>query len=113
MPKIYHLTKRETWEKALDQKVYDFCTLKKDGFIHFSTESQFLDTANRIFSGQKDLILLEVEEESVKKDLKYENLEGGKEQFPHLYCSLKTELVIRVHPLEANQKGIFVSPFDQ
>jgi uncharacterized protein (DUF952 family) len=111
MKKIYHITTMQNWKLAQEKGQYDFCTLKTDGFIHFSTVEQFLKTANRIFAGKKDLVLLEVSEDSVINNLVYENLEGGTEQFPHLYCPLKSTLVLNTYELKIDNEGKFTSPF--
>lgn len=110
MKKIYHITTKENWSKAQAQGSYTFCSLDTEGFIHCSTPEQFLDTANRIFKGKSGLLLLEIDETKVGSEIKYENLEGGSEDFPHIYGPLEIDAVLQVFEFVAGSDGEFVSP---
>ena len=59
-----------------------------EGFIHFSTQKQLVNTANRIFSKKDLLFVLEVEQEGLV--LVFENLGGGVDLYSHLYSGLPT-----------------------
>ena len=112
MKLIYHITKNKTWLKAKAQNIYDFCTLKSDGFIHASTSKQYLEVANRIFKNEtEDLVLLAIDENLVQQKIVYENLEGGAEQYPHIYGPLNLDAVIKVYELKKNKRGIFAPLF--
>ena len=58
-----------------------------DGFIHFSTAEQAVETAARHFAGQDDLLLIAVDAAALGDALKYEVSRGGA-LFPHLYAPL-------------------------
>ena len=112
MNHIYHITKKETWNKAVANKLYDFCTLKTDGFIHCSTSSQYLEVANRLFKGEtNDLILLAINEVLVDSKIVYENLEGGKKLFPHIYGPLNLNAVIEMYNFTKDKRGDFAPLF--
>ena len=59
-----------------------------DRYIHFSTSSQVKETAEKYFSGSKNLYLAAIDTAKLGKDLKWEISRGG-EEFPHLYNTLK------------------------
>ncbi len=107
--KIYHITKRDNWNKAKEKGSYDFCSLSKDGFIHCSAEDQVMRIANGIFRGQSDLVLLEIDKELVKSKIVYENLEGGDENFPHIYGPINVNAVLRILDLRQDKLGEFIS----
>jgi len=65
-----------------------------DGFIHFSTAEQVHETVARHFSGETDLIVLEVDETTLGGDLKWEASRGGA-LFPHLYRPLRIDDITR------------------
>ena len=90
--------------------IYDFCALKKDGFIHCSDKTQFVRIANNIFKDKKNVVLLEINESKVKAKIVYENLYGGNEDFPHIYGPLDIDSVNNVFDFYQNNNGEFVSP---
>ncbi len=105
---IFHITSREMWEQT--GPTYSGDTLRSEGFIHCSTAKQALPVANAIFSGRPDLVLLTISAERVKAEIRYENVEGGAELFPHIYGPLNRDAVVSVEPLEVGADGAFVAP---
>ncbi len=79
-------------------------------FVEPYGAEQVLTVANAIFRGRTDLVLLRIAAERVEPEIRYENLEGGAELFPHVYGSLNRDAVIAVEPLEAGPDGEFVAP---
>lgn len=66
---------------------------RADGFIHFSTASQVVETAARHFAGQSDLVLVAFEADRMGEALKWEPSRGGA-LFPHLYRTLHLSEVV-------------------
>jgi len=89
---------------------YQADSLKSEGFIHASTRSQVLSTANRFYHGQTGLLLLAIDEQRLEAGVRFENLEGGGELFPHIYGALNLDAVVKAVPLEARPDGSFVFP---
>jgi uncharacterized protein (DUF952 family) len=69
-----------------------------DGFIHFSTAAQAVETAAKHFAGQNDLLLLHVDTAKLGDGLKWEPSRGGA-LFPHLYGDLPLAAVTKVDSL--------------
>ncbi|MCI4668411.1 MAG: DUF952 domain-containing protein [Bacteroidia bacterium] len=88
MALIYHLALPKDWEDALLKGTYDHPSLKEEGFIHCSTETQLLPTAQKHFTETRELVVLEISERKVKDKLKYEESRDG-ELFPHIYGKIK------------------------
>jgi uncharacterized protein (DUF952 family) len=65
-----------------------------EGFIHCSTAAQLEASGRRHFSGQTGLVVLEIDPERLRWELRWE--ESGGEQYPHLYGPLDLEAVISV-----------------
>ncbi|PYF08587.1 uncharacterized protein (DUF952 family) [Rhodobacter viridis] len=59
-----------------------------DGYIHFSTAAQVVETAAKHFATESDLVLVAVAVEALGADLKWEVSRGGA-LFPHLYRRLR------------------------
>lgn len=64
-------------------------------------------TANRLFRAHTGLVLLEIDTDRVRREIKYENCEGGKEVFPHIYGTLDPGAVVRVMAFEPAEDGSF------
>lgn len=110
MATIYHITKRDEWDRAKQAGTYEAPSLASEGFIHCSTSDQVIRTADRLFRGQPGLVLLEIDTDQVDAEIKYENCEGGQENFPHIYGLLNPESVMRVMAFEPGKDGRFAMP---
>ena len=75
-----------------------------DGFVHFSTADQVVETAARHFAGADGLVLLAVEAEGLGPALKWEASRGGA-LFPHLYAPLRLSDVAWRRPLPLMEAG--------
>ena len=110
MATIFHITKRGEWERAGREGSYKAPSLASGGFIHCSRSDQVIQTADRLFRGQKGLVLLEIDTLQVRPEIRYENCEGGQELFPHIYGALDLDSVVRVLSFEPGEDGSFVMP---
>lgn len=105
---LFHIAEQVGWEIALDRGVYRPASLDREGFIHCSTGEQVLATAERLFAGRHDLLLLEIDPDEVEADIRYEPADG--QLFPHIYGPLDLAAVIGTHPLEPRRDGRFTIP---
>ena len=110
MPIIHHITTHTDWNAARAAGSYTADSLVSEGFIHCSTAAQVVATANRIFKGRRDLILLSVDTNRVKPEIRYENLEDGTNLFPHIYGALAVAAVVAVHAFPSRADGTFEWP---
>jgi uncharacterized protein (DUF952 family) len=107
---IYHITTLTDWQKARANNSYQADSLKSEGFIHASTRSQVLNTAVLYYRGQHGLVLLFIDEQHVQPEVRYENLEGGSDKFPHIYGPLNLDAVTKAPPFEPRPDGSFIFP---
>lgn len=108
---IYHMCRAEEWLAAQATGFYAGSSQDAaDGFIHFSTAGQIVDSAARHRAGQDGLLLLAVEAEALGAALKWEQSRGGA-LFPHLYGPLPVTTVrwAKTLPLGADGRHIFPS----
>jgi uncharacterized protein (DUF952 family) len=105
---IYHITTAEAWAEGLASQSYASHSLASEGFIHCSTPTQIVDTANRYYAGQHGLLLLAIATERVKAEIRSENLIGGSELFPHIYGALNPDAVSDVYAFEPEPDGRFI-----
>jgi uncharacterized protein (DUF952 family) len=85
---IFHFIRLNEWLKAQERNRYEPHSLMTDGFIHCCTQTQINGLAKRLFNGQNDLLLLEIDVDLVKEPIIYEDLYELNQLFPHLYGAL-------------------------
>ncbi len=98
---ILHITTATAWADAEAQGAYTADSLASEGFIHCSDPHQVMWVARQRFSGRTDLVILNIDPSKLRAEVRYENLEGGTELFPHVYGAIPREAVFEVVPLEA------------
>jgi uncharacterized protein (DUF952 family) len=107
---IFHITERKAWDSAAAEEIYWTETFSIEGFIHCSTRDQVIQVANIRFRGQTELVLLSIDTDRVTAEILYENLEGGKQLFPHIYGELNIDAVVQVAEFEPGADGYFTLP---
>jgi uncharacterized protein (DUF952 family) len=107
---VYNLLPKADWERAQDAGVYRPADFTKDGFIHCSKVDQVVKVANAYYSGESDLYLLTIAVDRVGAEIRYEDLLGEGEKFPHIYGPLELKAVIAVSALEEDEQGQFILP---
>lgn len=107
---IFHMCRREEWAQALVTGSYPGSSQDvADGFIHFSTAEQIVESARRHRAGQSGLVLLAVKPEALGPALKWETSRSGA-LFPHLYGALLVTAVHWVRDLPLGPDGAHVMP---
>ncbi|MDH7796659.1 MULTISPECIES: DUF952 domain-containing protein [unclassified Beijerinckia] len=103
MQLIYKISTQEQWDRARECGFFAGAPVDlADGFIHFSTADQALETAAKHFAGQSGLVLAALDADALGVELKWEPSRGG-QLFPHLYRPFAVSEVIwaKALPLDA------------
>ena len=111
MGKIFHITTKEKWKNAKKEGTYSSTTLVSQGFIHCSTKDQVIEIANCLFKDVLNVIILEIIEEKIKGKIVYENFEGKKELFPHIYGKIELDTVNTIYELQKDDNGEYYFPY--
>lgn len=107
---VYHMCRADEWRAAQAAGCYPGSSQDvADGFIHFSTATQVVESAARHRAGQAGLLLLAVDSAALGATLKWEPSRGG-QLFPHLYGPLPLRAVVAVHDLPLGGDGRHVFP---
>jgi len=102
---IYHMCRRDEWTMAQPHGIYSGSSQDMaDGFIHFSTGTQVVASAQKHRAGQSELVLLTVSARALGENLKWELSRGG-DLFPHLYGPLPVDAVTSVDELPLAADG--------
>jgi len=117
---IVHITYRGEWDAAQVAGEYRTASLTSQGFIHCSTASQVIPVANAFYEGQHDLVLLVIDPNRLKAELRWEppdppqvdenvlEVEESRVLFPHLYGPLNLDAVVRILDFPSGADGSFL-----
>jgi uncharacterized protein (DUF952 family) len=100
MPLIYHVTTTAAWKKAIEKGIYEADSLTNEGFIHCSQAEQVDGVLARYYSGEKDLIKLEIDTDKLSSRFIYEWSPSTADTFPHIYGPINVGAVIRSEVIE-------------
>lgn len=102
---VYKITGTDEWRAACAAGVYAGAPVDlADGFIHFSTPEQAVETAAKHFAGREDLLLVALDADAFGAALVWEPSRGGA-LFPHLYGTFAPETALWVRPLPLGLDG--------
>ena len=102
---IYKVVDKEAWTAARISGVFTGAPIDiEDGYTHFSTKEQVVETVEKHFAGQDNLLLLSVSTERMGDDLKWEKSRND-QLFPHLYRPLNIDDVIAENSLPLKEDG--------
>lgn len=104
---IFHIVEKKKWKARENSGEYTPQSLEDEGFIHCSTGPQVNDTANRMFEGQRHLLLLIIDVNRVEAEIKYEEDPELGQAFPHIYGPLNTNAILDKISLNPDKKGKF------
>jgi uncharacterized protein (DUF952 family) len=91
---IYKLLDVQEWRMAKAAGQYRGSVVDlSDGYLHFSTADQVVETAAIHFAGRHDLVMLTVDARRLGDALRWEPSRGGG-LFPHLYAPLLVSTVV-------------------
>ncbi len=107
---ILHITTQAAWETAVATGQYTADSLASEGFIHCSTPTQVVGTANALFRGQPGLVLLCINPAQMQAPVVYEDCYETGQAFPHIYGALNLAAVTAVLEFPPNPDGTFSLP---
>lgn len=96
---IYKILRADEWAYLRDNGKSKGAPIDiEDGYIHFSTAETIVETANKYFKNEDDLMLLAFNDADFGKNLIYEKSRGS-QLFPHLYEELNLDDALWIKPL--------------
>ena len=105
MTVIYHIAAAADWDQAKRDGQYTMSTrgrtLAEEGFIHASTAEQVPLVADAYYRDAPDLVLLVIDTERVRPELRYEQVPGQADPYPHIYGPLNLDAVTETRPFQA------------
>jgi uncharacterized protein (DUF952 family) len=106
--RLFHIVAPTTWADAELIGEYVPAAYAADGFVHFSFADQVARVANARYRGEPELVVVEIESDEVKAELRVEDSYGAGEEFPHIYGAIPPAAARAVHPLTRTPDGDWV-----
>ena len=100
---LIHLIEREDWESAREENPLFQKSFIQFGFVHCCLPDQTESVLSQWFAGNNEVIAVEIDSEKLKFPLVFENLEGGNEDFPHIYGPVNIDAIVKSYPV--SQQG--------
>lgn len=87
--RIFKIYTAPQWERRVSLGHLAWAPVDEaDGFVHLSALHQVVETANKHFAGQRDLVLVEIDPDALPAEsLRWEVSRGG-DRFPHVHASI-------------------------
>jgi glutathione S-transferase len=108
---IYHIAAAPDWARARADGYYTTSTrgrtLAQEGFIHASAAHQVAAVANLFYQGAPDLLVLVIDPDRVRAEIRLEQVAGSDEPFPHIYGPLNADAVVTTRRLEPGPDAQF------
>jgi len=109
MPIIYHITRKQDWNRALATGSYTADSLATEGFIHCSLPTQVTHVADWFYRDIPDLVLLCIDADGLTSELLWEaSSDAFAGEFPHVYGPISVGAVRAVVPWARGDDGFEV-----
>lgn len=96
--KIIHIIDSVSWRAALDKGSVGENSLKEYHYVHCCLPDQLTGVLETWFPDDDNLVVLEIESDLLTSEVRFENLEGGRELFPHVYGLINLDAVVKWYP---------------
>lgn len=103
--KIYLLSSQAEYQQALNEGVLIRDSLQTEGFIHATPRSQLNRLANKYYKDKEQPLILSVDKELVRAELKWEPATGG--LYPHIYGPLNSNAITKIEEIALGEDGNF------
>lgn len=102
---IFHIADPALWHCS--KETYKPAAFDKEGFIHCSTAAQIDGTLRKHFAGIDQVLLLAIDTNAERDYIRFEDLYGSGQEFPHLYRPLPVTSVLDTFLLRRSVNGDF------
>lgn len=92
---IYRIAEINDWHNAQQQGYFESSDLAADGFIHCCKRNQLSHVVSTYYQGREDVVLLEIDDTQLDVPLRWEDLIGIGEPFPHVYGKIPLVAIAR------------------
>ena len=95
---IIHCVPKKLWDAYAKKDFYGNESIEDCGFIHCSEVSAYPFVAPNFKNTKEDLLILAIDTNKVKPEIKWEDLEDCGTKYPHIYGLLNKDAILDVLP---------------
>ena len=104
---ILHCMKKQLWEERKNKESWGRRNIEADGFIHCSTVEFFWRVAPIFRDVKEELVLVCIDENRLKSEVRYEDGDNCGRSYPHVYGPINHNAVTMVLPFLKNRDGTY------
>ena len=105
---ILHCMKRTTWEERKQKDSWGKRNIDAEGFIHCSTVEYFWRVAPNFMDIEDELVLVCIDENKLKSEVKYEDGDNCGRYYPHVYGEINNDAIIKILPFLKDKNGNYI-----
>lgn len=105
---ILHCMRKATWEERKHRECWGRRNIAADGFIHCSTVEYFWRVAPNFRDVREDMVLVCIDENRLKAEVRYEDMDNCGREYPHVYGLINNDAVVGVLPFLRDEDGAYV-----
>lgn len=109
MTNIYHIVTQMDWASQQKAPTFTAPSLESEGFIHASRSDQIVATADRIFAGRTDLLILVIDTTRLIPEIRVED-SYGHGTYPHIYGPVNRDAITDIVSFPPSPDGTFSLP---
>ena len=105
---ILHCMKKSTWQERKNKTSWGKRDIQTNGFIHCSTVEYFWRVAPNFKNIKEELVLICIDENKLKSEIRYEDENNCNRFYPHIYGLINNDAVIMVLPFIKDKNGDYI-----
>ena len=105
---ILHCMKKSTWEERKNKEQWGERNIEAEGFIHCSTIEYFWRVAPNFKNVQEELVLICIDENALKSEVRYKDGDNCGRFYPHVYGLINNNAVVDVLPFLKDESGNYI-----
>jgi uncharacterized protein (DUF952 family) len=102
---IYHIVTVNQWNVQKNNPYYSTASIAIEGFIHCSTQEQFIATIERYYANEKEVVVLTIDVSKVEPKIEYELAPSVNQMFPHIFGELNLSAIVEVKIISVVDKN--------
>lgn len=106
MQHLFHIVPRVQWSDVVD--TYRPDSLLIEGFVHCAFADQVAGAADRHYRLVEDLVVVELDPNTIGSEIRVEDSTGSGISYPHIYGPVPYRSAVAVHVLQRDASGHYL-----
>ena len=106
MQHLFHIVPEAQWSDVVE--TYRPDSLLIEGFVHCSFADQVAGAADRHYRLVEDLVVVELDPNTIGSEIRVEDSTGSGISYPHVYGPIPRRSAVAVHALQRDASGHYL-----